>query len=286
VTAGLELPVEVVQDNEESRIELHRKPVGVVGSITPWNWPFLIAVWHIMPALQAGCTVVSKPSPYTPLSTLRLVELMNEVLPPGIVNIVTGDAEVGTRMSEHPDIDKIVFTGSVSTGRSVMRNASDSLKRLTLELGGNDAGIVLPNTDIEPLIEKLFWGCFINAGQTCAALKRLYVHEDQYEAVCRRFAEYVSSIPVGDGIPLKETGDVPPDMRYLESAVVGDLQNLSKDVSLAARNALLEMIDYIVGTYGLTPEQAYVVSSVAVDLRIGQLVDAPGRNRHSPTGYL
>ena len=200
VTAGLELPVEVVQDNAESRIELHRKPVGVVGSITPWNWPFLIAVWHIMPALKAGCTVVSKPSPYTPLSTLRLVELMNEVLPPGVVNVVTGDAEVGTRMSEHPDIDKIVFTGSVSTGRSVMRHASNSLKRLTLELGGNDAGIVLPNTDIEPLIEKLFWGCFINAGQTCAALKRLYVHEDQYEPVCRRFAEYASSIPVGNGM--------------------------------------------------------------------------------------
>jgi acyl-CoA reductase-like NAD-dependent aldehyde dehydrogenase len=200
VTAGLQLPVEVVQDNADGRIEVHRKPVGVVGSITPWNWPFLIAVWHIMPALRVGCTVVCKPSPYTPLSTLRLVELMNGLLPPGVVNVVTGDAEVGSRLSEHPDVDKIVFTGSVRTGKSVMKNASASLKRLTLELGGNDAGIVLPDTDIEPLIEKLFWGCFINAGQTCAALKRLYVHEGQYDDICSRFAEYASSIPVGDGM--------------------------------------------------------------------------------------
>jgi acyl-CoA reductase-like NAD-dependent aldehyde dehydrogenase len=130
VTAGLELPTEVLQDNDESRIELHRKPVGVVGSITPWNWPFLIAVWHIMPALRAGCTVVNKPSPYTPLSTLRLVELMNDLLPPGVVNVVTGDAEVGSRMSEHPDIDKLVFTGSVRTGQSVMKNAAGSLKKV------------------------------------------------------------------------------------------------------------------------------------------------------------
>lgn len=200
VTAGLELPVDVLQDDDTGRIELRRKPVGVVASITPWNWPFLIAVWHIMPALRVGCTVVSKPSPYTPLSTLRLVELMNELLPPGVVNVVTGDADVGSRMSGHPGVDKIVFTGSVDTGKSVMTNAAGSLKRLTLELGGNDAGIVLPNTNLEPLLDNLFWGCFLNAGQTCAALKRLYVHEDQYESVCTRFAEHVAGIPIGNGM--------------------------------------------------------------------------------------
>ena len=199
-TASLTLPDETIQDDKGGRIVIHRKPVGVVGSITPWNWPMMIATWHIMPALRAGCTVVSKPSPYTPLSTLRLVELMNSVLPPGVINVVTGDAEVGNRMVTHAGIDKIVFTGSIKTGKKVMSGAVDTLKRLTLELGGNDAGIVLPETKIEPLLEKLFWGCFLNAGQTCAALKRLYVHEDQYEEVVTKFAAYVSAVPVGNGM--------------------------------------------------------------------------------------
>jgi acyl-CoA reductase-like NAD-dependent aldehyde dehydrogenase len=198
-TAALSLPEETISDGAAGKIVVRRKPVGVVGSITPWNWPLLIAVWHIMPALRVGCTVVIKPSPYTPLSTLRMVELMNEVLPPGVVNVVTGDADVGSRMVEHAGINKLVFTGSINTGKRVMQGAAGTLKRLTLELGGNDAGIVLPNTRIEPLLEKLFWGCFLNSGQTCAALKRLYVHESQYEDVVEKFAHYVSQIPVGDG---------------------------------------------------------------------------------------
>lgn len=200
VTAGLELPVEVIMDNDEERIELHRPPVGVVGSITPWNWPLMIAVWHIMPALRVGCTVVIKPSPYTPLSTIRLVELINQVVPAGVVNVVTGDADVGNRMSTHPDINKIVFTGSIPTGQTIMQKAAPTLKRLTLELGGNDAGIILPGTDIEPLLDSLFWGCFINAGQTCSALKRLYVHESDYDRVCELFADYLKKVPVGNGL--------------------------------------------------------------------------------------
>lgn len=174
-TASLQLPEETIQDDEAGRILVTRKPVGVVASITPWNWPLLIAVWHIMPALRVGCTVVVKPSPFTPLSTLRLVELMSRVLPPGVINVVTGGPEIGTHLSNHPNVAKLVFTGSIPTGRKVMESAARTLKRLTLELGGNDAGIILPGTNIEPLLEKLFWGCFINAGQTCAALKRLYV---------------------------------------------------------------------------------------------------------------
>src|ERR1700678_393180 len=192
VTAGLSIPEETIQDDKSGKIVLHRKPVGVVASITPWNWPLMIAVWHVMPAIRVGCTVVIKPSPFTPLSTLRLVELMNQVLPPGVVNTVTGDADVGSRMVEHTGINKLVFTGSINTGKRVMQGAAATLKRLTLELGGNDAGIVLPNTRIEPLLEKLFWGCFLNAGQTCAALKRLYVHESQYDAGVAAFVGYVA----------------------------------------------------------------------------------------------
>jgi len=203
VTAGLSIPEEIIQDDKAGKIVLRRKPVGVVASITPWNWPLMIAVWHIMPAIRVGCTVVNKPSPFTPLSTLRLVELMNQILPPGVVNTVTGGVDIGNHLTNHPDVDKIVFTGSIATGKKVMGSAAHSLKRVTLKLGGNDAGIVLPGTKIEPLLEKLFWGCFINAGQTCAALKRLYVHEDQYEEVVKKFADYVAKIPVGDGLDPK-----------------------------------------------------------------------------------
>jgi len=203
VTASLSLPEETIQDDAQGSIVITRKPVGVVGSITPWNWPLMIAVWHIMPAIRVGCTVVIKPSPFTPLSTLRLVELMNQVLPPGVINVVTGEADVGNHLALHPDINKIVFTGSVATGKKVMGNAAETLKRVTLELGGNDAGIVLPGTRIDGLLEKLFWGCFINGGQTCAALKRLYVHEDQYEEVVGKFADYVAKVPVGNGLDPK-----------------------------------------------------------------------------------
>lgn len=214
VTAGLELPVETVPD-KGNLIEIHRRPLGVVGSITPWNWPLSIAVWHLMPAIRVGCTAVIKPSPYTPLSTIRLVELMNDILPPGVVNLVTGDAEVGDRMTSHPSIAKVVFTGSSATGRRVMESASPTLKKLTLELGGNDAGIVLPGTDIEPLLESLFWGCFLNAGQTCSALKRLYVHEDDYDDVCQKFADFAAKIPVGDGMnPDNLIGPLSNKMQY------------------------------------------------------------------------
>ncbi len=214
VTAGLELPVETVPD-EGNQIEIHRRPLGVVASITPWNWPLMIAVWHVMPAIRVGCTVVIKPSPYTPLSTIRLVDLMNEVLPPGVINVVTGDAEVGDRMTSHPGVAKVVFTGSSATGRRVMESASPTLKKLTLELGGNDAGIVLPGTDIKPLLESLFWASFVNAGQTCSCLKRLYVHEDDYEDLCEKFAAFVSRMPVGDGMnPDNLIGPLSNKMQY------------------------------------------------------------------------
>jgi len=121
-------------------------------------------------------------------------------LPPGVINTVTGGVDIGNHLTNHPGVDKIVFTGSIATGKKVMGSAAQTLKRVTLELGGNDAGIVLPGTNIEPLLEKLFWGCFINAGQTCAALKRLYVHEDQYDDVVKQFAAFVAKIPVGSGL--------------------------------------------------------------------------------------
>ncbi|MDM9622724.1 aldehyde dehydrogenase [Rhizobium sp. AC44/96] len=213
-TTGLSLPVKVLQDNSDGRVELHRKPLGVVGSITPWNFPVMIAVWHILPALRSGNTVVVKPSPFTPLSTLRLVAIMNEVLPSGVVNVVTGDDQglnLGAAMSAHPDIRKIVFTGSCATGQKIMQTAAPTMKRLTLEMGGNDAGIVLPDADPKAIAEGLFWGAFINNGQTCAAMKRLYVHESIHDAVCEALVDYARNIPVGNGMD--------------EASVLGPVQN-------------------------------------------------------------
>jgi acyl-CoA reductase-like NAD-dependent aldehyde dehydrogenase len=199
-TAELDLPVEVLQDNAEGRVELHRKPIGVVGSITPWNWPLLIAIWHIMPAIRTGNTVVLKPSPYTSLSTLRMVEIIAAVLPPGVLNVVAGTDDLGQWMSEHPGIDKISCTGSTATGQRILASIAPTLKRVTLELGGNDAGIVLADADPAAIAEGLFWGAFINNGQTCAALKRLYVHDDIYDDVCASLAAFTATIPVGHGL--------------------------------------------------------------------------------------
>ncbi|KFL28293.1 aldehyde dehydrogenase [Devosia sp. 17-2-E-8] len=198
-TADLTLPVEILQDNNEGRVELHRKPIGVVGSITPWNWPVMIASWHIIPAIRAGNAVVLKPSPQTPLSTIRMIELVNEVLPPGVVNVITGDNALAALMTAHPGIDKMTFTGSAETGRKVMASAAATLKRLTLELGGNDAGIVLGDADPKQIAQGLFWGAFINNGQTCSALKRLYVHDSLYDAVCDELAAYARTVTIGDG---------------------------------------------------------------------------------------
>ena len=198
--ADLEIPVTVIEDSEKKRIEGHRKPLGVVASITPWNWPLMIAIWHIMPALRTGNTVVCKPSGLTPMNTLRLVEIINEVLPAGVVNLVTGDREIGEAISGHMGIDKVIFTGSTPTGQNVMANAGGNLKHLTLELGGNDAAIVLPGTDVDAVAEGIFNTAFLNMGQTCGSLKRLYVHDSLYDALCDRLVALAEAQVLGDGL--------------------------------------------------------------------------------------
>jgi acyl-CoA reductase-like NAD-dependent aldehyde dehydrogenase len=207
-TASLDLPVEIIQDDSSARVEVHRKPLGVVGSITPWNVPLLIGIWHVMPALLAGNTVVIKPSEYTPLSTLKFVELANRVLPPGVLNVVTGDGSLGGLLSSHQDIKKIVFTGSTSTGKKIMQTAAGNLKRLTLELGGNDAAIVLPDVNVDEVAPKLFGSVFINSGQVCAAIKRMYVHEDIYDAICAALSTIAQTVTLGNGLEEVDFGPV------------------------------------------------------------------------------
>jgi acyl-CoA reductase-like NAD-dependent aldehyde dehydrogenase len=235
VTASLNLPVDVIQDDDVALVEVHRKPLGVVASITPWNWPLMIAIWHIIPALRAGNTVVIKPSPLTPLSTLRFVELANTVLPPGVLNVVTGAESVGAAISAHPDINKIIFTGSTTTGKKIMESGAGNLKRLTLELGGNDAGIVLADVDVKAMAPKLFAAAFHNNGQTCACLKRLYVHETIYDEVCNELVALAKSVKVGNGLD--------------EGIELGPVQNLAQleKVQELANDAKLNGAKFLVG---------------------------------------
>lgn len=199
-TAGLSLPKKVLEQSEKSVIEMHREPLGVVASITPWNWPLLIAIWHVVPAIRTGNTVVIKPSPFTPLGTLRMLEIVAKALPPGLVNVISGDDALGAELTGHEQVNKVVFTGSIATGRKIMSSAAPTLKPLTLELGGNDPGIMLPDADPQQFAERLFWGSMINSGQTCGALKRLYVHDSIFDETCEALVSFSRRIPMGDGL--------------------------------------------------------------------------------------
>ncbi|MEK7277688.1 MAG: aldehyde dehydrogenase family protein, partial [Chloroflexota bacterium] len=199
-TADLQIPAEVLKDDERQRIELRRKPFGVVAAITPWNFPVVLAVWKIAPALLAGNTVILKPSPFTPLSSLMLGEILSGVLPRGVFNVVSGGDELGAWITAHPVVRKISFTGSVATGKKIAATAAPDLKRVTLELGGNDPAIVLKDVDVKKVAKSLFWSAFSNTGQVCTAVKRLYVEEDIYPALLDEMAAVAASAKVGDGM--------------------------------------------------------------------------------------
>jgi acyl-CoA reductase-like NAD-dependent aldehyde dehydrogenase len=206
---------EVVQRDGDNEIVTRYTPIGVVGGITPWNFPLLLAVWKIAPALVAGNTMVLKPSPYTPLCTLWFGELAQQVLPPGVLNVLSGGNELGQWMTEHPGIGKISFTGSTATGRRVMQSAAGNLKRLTLELGGNDPAIVLPDVDPKAIAKDLFWASFANSAQFCVACKRLYVHEAVYDAVARELVAYAATVKVGNGMAADtQLGPLQNKMQY------------------------------------------------------------------------
>ena len=195
----LELPEETIQDDDTRLHRSRRVPVGVVAGIVPWNFPVMMAIQKIVPAMLSGCTIVLKPSPFTPLATLRIAELIADKVPAGVVNIITGEDSLGPLITEHPDIDKITFTGSTATGKKIMEGASADLKRITLELGGNDASIVMPDADPKKVAEQLFWASFSNAGQICVAAKRVYIHEDIYDELSEAIVEYAKTVTVGDG---------------------------------------------------------------------------------------
>jgi acyl-CoA reductase-like NAD-dependent aldehyde dehydrogenase len=196
--AGAPLPAETLHDDGKQHVEVVRTPVGVVGAVIPWNAPLLIACEKIATAFAAGDCVVVKPSPLAPLTTVVLAMLLADVLPPGVLSIVPGSDELGAALVAHPEVAMISFTGSIETGRAIMAAAAPGLKRLSLELGGNDAAIVLPDADVERQAPKLFQGAFYRSGQLCAAIKRLYVPEELYERAVAALGKVAAATVVGD----------------------------------------------------------------------------------------
>ncbi|MDR2166152.1 MAG: aldehyde dehydrogenase family protein [Zoogloeaceae bacterium] len=202
-----ELPLEpgelTLRDDAERLVRVERRPFGVVAAITPWNVPIILLALKLAPALLAGNTVVAKPSEYTPLSTLRLAEIIGPEFPPGVFNVVSGAGETGQILAEHPLVKNIAFTGSVATGRRIFSGAANDFKRFTLELGGNDPALVLEDADPAAIAEKIFWGAFWNSGQICFAIKRLYVPERLAPALVAALSARARRTVVGNGLDEK-----------------------------------------------------------------------------------
>ena len=204
-------------DKPNYLVYTRHEPVGVVACITPWNSPLLLLTWKLAPALAAGCTVVVKPSDYTPVSTLALADLVVEAgFPPGVVNVVTGwGPEVGKALSSHPGIDKVAFTGSTQVGKLIAHAAADNLTRLTLELGGKSAQVVFPDADLDAAANGIIAGVFAATGQTCMAGSRVVVHESVAEALVEKVVARAKTIKIGDPLdPETEMGPVATDKQY------------------------------------------------------------------------
>lgn len=250
--AALEIPTRTAVDDETHTARVRYVPIGVVAGIVPWNFPVTLAMWKIAPALLTGNTMVLKPSPFTPLTGLMLGELSRRMLPPGVLNVITGDDDLGPALTAHPGVDKIAFTGSTATGKSVMASAAADLKRITLELGGNDAAVILPDANVEKLAPALFWASFANTSQYCLATKRIYVHEDIHDAFLSALVAYADTVVVGDGA---ESG-----------TQMGPLQNLKQYERVLEIIAESEAAGHTIAYRGNThPDEGYFIGPVIVD---------------------
>ncbi|GAB7351735.1 hypothetical protein MBLNU459_g2320t1 [Dothideomycetes sp. NU459] len=220
------IPEDRIEDDEKVMTTRYM-PLGVVGAICPWNFPLILSFGKIVPAILTGCTIIIKPSPFTPYTALKAIELAQEVLPPGVLQVLGGDDKLGPMMTAHPGIAKISFTGSIATGKRIMEACSKTLKRVTLELGGNDASIVLPDVDIERVAPELVMGAFQNSGQVCVATKRIYIHEKIYKPMLEAMTKAAANLKVGnpneEGVML---GPVQNAMQY--ERVVGFFEDSKK----------------------------------------------------------
>lgn len=244
-TATLELPDRIIQDDDEFFIETRHKPLGVVAAIVAWNFPLLLCCWKIGPALMAGNTIVLKPAPTTPVTALKLGEICASIFPPGVVNVIVDDNELGPLLTSHPDVAKIGFTGSSETGKKVAASAADTMKRITLEMGGNDPAIILPDVNVKETAEKVFGGAFLNAGQVCMAVKRAYVHDDIYDSMCDELANLAKQSVVDDG--LKQGTTIGPIQNKAQfEKVKGYLDDAKESGTIIAGGAVREGAGYFI----------------------------------------
>jgi len=221
----MDLEVEILEDTPTNRVEIHYRPFGVVASIVPWNFPLGLIGNKLPPALLAGNTMVIKPASSTPLSVLHVAKVIADVVPAGVLNVISDNGGLGGPLSQHPDVAKIAFTGSTETGKKVAATAIDDLKRVTLELGGNDAAIVLDDVDVKKIAPVIFATSFANTGQVCYAIKRVYAQEKVYDELCAELARMADEAVVGDGLdentrfgPLQNKNQYETVKHYLEIA--------------------------------------------------------------------
>ena len=235
----------VLKENDSVRIFEHRTPLGVVAAITPWNFPFMMVTQKLGPALITGNTVVAKPAPTTPMCALKIAELAADIFPAGVLNVVIDNNDLGGQLSSHPDVAKVSFTGSTGTGRKIFAAGADDLKRITLELGGNDAAIVLDDVDPKEVAPKLFNGAMINAGQVCLAIKRVYAHSSIYDALCSELATLAENAVVDDGLNQgAQIGPVQNKMQY--DKVCGFLEDARANGTVLAGGQPLDRDGYFI----------------------------------------
>ncbi len=289
--ADLEVPREIIRDDERGYEEVLHRPLGVVAAITPWNYPVTLAVWKIAPALRAGNTMVVKPSPYTPLTTLAIGELLRGVLPDGVFNVITGVEPLGADMVAHPIPRKVTFTGSTPVGKRVAVSAAGDLKRVTLELGGNDPAIVLPGANIERIAKRLFWGAFRNSGQTCFAIKRVYAHESIHDQLVDAVAAIARTVTVDDGMADGvELGPINnrPQLQHVDDLVQDALRSGGRAAAggtrIDRRGYFFEptIIDRVEDGVRVVDEEQFGPVLPIVEFR--DTSDAVARANHSPFG--
>ncbi|KQV79593.1 aldehyde dehydrogenase [Rhizobium sp. Root1220] len=257
--ATLDLPNSVLKEDSKQKIVRQHMPLGVVAAIVPWNFPMLLLLIKVAPALLAGDTLVAKPAPTTPLTALRFGEICAEILPPGVINIIVDQNDLGDALSSHPDVAKIAFTGSTATGKKVMAGAAGTLKRLTLELGGNDAAIVLDDVDPVEVAGKLMVAATMNAGQICLGAKRLYVHDSQYDQICEELGRLARQAVVDDG--LKQGTHIGPlQNRAHFEKVKGFLEDAKRNGKIVAGGEVLSRKGYFV--------QPTIVRDISDDARL------------------
>ena len=243
--AAMDLPSRILRETDAERIVQEHAPLGVVAAITPWNFPLILLMIKVAPALLAGNTVVAKPAPTTPLTTLLFGELCADLLPPGVFNVIVDQNDLGEFLTQHPDIAKVAFTGSTATGKKVMASVAGTIKRLTLELGGNDPAIVLDDVNVKDVAAKIFQGAMVNSGQVCLAIKRVYVPDSLYEAMCAELAALADAAVVGDGLdPATQMGPLQNKVQF--EKVKGFLEDARTHGTIIAGGKTLDRDGYFI----------------------------------------